>query len=192
MKKEFYKLSFVFIMIVFSFSLAFFLGREMTLSPLQQEQSPETVSDDKLSSPNLPSSYKKQSQREKVNLYKKTLSDNISDKNAPSKAPEPVKKLEDTNEDTTNIEPLSKKPTQKKPTQILYTLLIAQYEHKKSAIEKSTQLKIQFPHWKIFFKKIKNSYKVYIGPFKLKESAENFLKELQENPDFSHVKLEEL
>ncbi len=200
MKKEFYKLSFVFIMIVFSFSLAFFLGREMTLSSAKKKPSkriqPDMLPNQQMSSPEWPPSNTKQSQREKVNLYKKTLSDKVSQKSAPVRKPEPVNKLSATNKKSPDKTPAddtkTTDTTQTKQTTTLHTLLIAQYEHKKSAIEKSTQLKIRFPHWKIFFKKFKNSYKVYIGTFKSKEAAEKFLKELEEDPNFSNVKLEKL
>ena len=57
-------------------------------------------------------------------------------------------------------------------------------------MEQSTQLKLRFPKWKIFFKKAEKDYKIYIGPFKSKESAEVFLKELQKKPEFSSIKLE--
>ena len=234
MKKEFYKLTFVFIMIVFSFSLAFFLGREMALSPSQPAQ--KKISKNSLlqnpSAHNPPPTHAEQTQREKVELYKKTLSDqpalkkpqtgtiipkdikesaqlrgrdfsatlkknNLNLKSSigalkqpnqgksaehPLKAKNPSIKKEKTNNQ-------NKQPEEKN---LLYALLVAQHDNKKSAVENSTKLKSRFPHWKIFFKKSKDSYKVYIGPFSPKEPAEKFLKEIQEKPDFSKVKLEQL
>ena len=177
-KKEFYKLSLVFIMIVFSFSLAFFLGREVTLSDRQKKEPvffKETNTkqpDNKPPLTNVPSEKIEQTQREKVNEYKKTLSAKHAVK--PNNSQE------------------KKQEVQQEKLDEMYGLLITVHDDKESASEKSTQLKLRFPQWQIFFKKSKKSYKVYIGPFRTKSSAKKFLKKLQENPEFSSVKLEKI
>ncbi len=191
MKKEFYKLSIVFIIIVFSFALAFFLGREITLSGLQKSKKPLPPSSSNLKSKevsldNNPFSKglsgkkeKEPNQREKVNEYKKDLI-----LKQPAKA-SPINKAPD-------VKQKEKKPVAEEYSRKIYVLFITSHDSKESATEKSTQLKLRFPKWKIFFKKSENSYKVYIGPFQSKESAENFLKKLQDKPDFSSVKLEKI
>ena len=162
-------------MIVFAFSLAFFLGREVTLSGQQKSKKINP-------SPNLkaPISHKDNlspegpinSQREKVNKYKKTLIHEQSEKKIEStKQPKAKTEIKNLNNE-------------------VYALFVASYEDKESATETSTQLKLRFPKWEIFFKRTEEVYKVYIGPFKTKKSAENFLKELQKKPEFSTIKLE--
>ncbi|MYE07701.1 MAG: SPOR domain-containing protein, partial [Oligoflexia bacterium] len=170
MKKEFYKLSIVFTMIVFAFALAFFLGKEVTLSGQQKSKkkppisphTPTALPENKISSEDFTDK-----QREKVKEYKKNL---VQDE--PSEKENQLNKKE-------KIKPTEvKKEPQQKPKEI-YALFLASYKDKETATEQSTQLKLRFPKWKIFFKKEKEVYKVYIGPFKSKPSAENFLKELQ-------------
>ena len=187
MKKEFYKLSLVFIIIVFSFSLAFFLGREITLSEQKNikktELSKDTMKkkwDDQSDSLKLSQEKKEQTQREKVNEYKKTLSHekSISHKKSNKKSD---------NQDMT------KNPKQQnEQANEMYGLLITTHDDKESAMKKSTQLKIRFPQWHIFFKKVKNSYKVYIGPFRTSASAKKFMDGLKEKPEFSSLKVEKI
>ena len=176
MKKEFYKLSLVFIMIVFSFSLAFFLGREVTLSNQQQSQKQElsTSIEAKTKSSDNPS-FSNSAPDEKKE-YKKILSHKQSKKKSKSYENRGSKQIE----------------KKQKPNKFdeIYGLVIASYADKESASEKSTQLKLRFPNWRIFFKKSKDVYKVYIGPFRTKLAAEKILKELQKKPDFSSIKLE--
>ena len=77
MKKEFYKLSIVFTMILFAFSLAFFLGKEVTLSGQQQskkQSSPSPHTSPVLSESKISTEDFTDKQREKVKEYKKTLS----------------------------------------------------------------------------------------------------------------------
>ena len=173
-------------MIIFAFSLAFFLGREVTLSDRQKSKKTDASS---LSSTlksstsfydhQIESSFdnkKAHKQREKVKKYKKTL---ITEK--------PIKDI--TRDKTQEVKQLK---TEMKEPNTVYALFVAGYGDKESATEKSTQLKLRFPKWEIFFKRTEEAYKVYIGPFKLKESAENFLKELQKNSEFSTVTLEKI
>ncbi len=182
MKKEFYKLSLVFIIIVFSFSLAFFLGREITLSNKNKTEnsdlSKETKEQFNGHSPDTTplSEKKEQTQREKVNEYKKALPD------------EKNKKQETSNKDSEMTQSESNKS--EKPE--MYGLLITTHDDKESAMEKSTQLKTRFPQWRIFFKKSKDSYKVYVGPFSTKVSGKKFMDELNKKPEFSNLKLEKI
>ena len=179
MKKEVYKLILVFIMIVFSFSLAFFLGREVTLSnkknteelPVTNQKTEQT---DKPFVTPVPKNLfpEKATQREKVQQYKETL---------PSKT-----------ETTKNADKKEKPQETTEEIDTIYGLLISSYDNKSSAMEQSTQIKIRFPQWKVFFKKSQDSYKVYIGPFKKKEVAQKFLKELKKKSEFSYVKLEKI
>ena len=177
LKKEVYKLIFVFIMIAFSFSLAFFLGREITLSNKNNKNSSLTdQKTEQTDKPSIDSSMetlipKEKTQREKVEQYKEKLS---------------LKKEGSTT--TTKQKPQA--ATQK--TDTMYGVLIGNYDDKTSAIKQSTQMKIRFPQWKVFFRESEDSYKVYIGPFKKKEDADFFLKELKQKSEFSYVKLEKI
>ena len=199
MKKEFYKLILVFIMITFSFSLAFFLGREVTLSDKHQPEKTKSVPFKKEKSYNQPfpkySSGKEIKQKEKVSEYKKILSEKKSEKKENQEKRKGIKQPEGKQKDKEMSENQEvKKPKEKADTQKpeIYALLVASYNNKDDAIRKSTGLKSRFPQWKIFFKKSGNSYKVYIGPFRGKSSTENFLKELQKESDFSSVKMEKI
>lgn len=170
-------------MIIFAFALAFFLGKEVTLSGQQKskKKSPRSFHpspvppDHKISSEDFTDK-----QREKVNEYKKTLF---------QEEPEEPSEKEIHSHNQEKREPPEIKKELQKPKEV-YVLFIASYKDKETATEQSTQLKLRFPKWKIFFKKAKEVYKVYIGPFKSKDSAENFLIELQKKPEFSSIKLE--
>lgn len=184
-KKEFYKLSLVFIMIVFSFSLAFFLGREVALSG-QQKKEPDLFKETKTKQPDnkslsihsLPEKIER-TQREKVNEYKKTLPTEQTVK--PDESQDKKPQAQD-----------KKQEVQNEKSDEMYGLLITVHDDKESATEKSTQLKLRFPQWQFFFKKSKSTYKVYIGPFRTKSSAKDFLKKLQKNSEFSSIKLEKI
>ena len=172
-------------MIVFSFSLAFFLGREVTLSNKKNtEELPIThQKTEQMDKPFVtPTSKKlfpeKGTQREKVQKYKETL---------PSET-ETTKKAEKKE----NTQKTIKKQEVTQETDAIYGLLISSYDNKPLAMEQSTQIKTRFPQWKVFFKKSQDSYKVYIGPFKQKEIAKKFLKELKKKSEFSYVKLEKI
>ena len=215
MKKEFYKLSIVFTMIVFSFSLAFFLGREVTLSGLQKSQDSSAVKS-RHKSP-LPREADRQQglstpgkdwQRKKVRKHKKALiPDGVhkqAQEQAEEKSPPPseepptrprAKTADDLQTQKTERESAKNTPDRthsQRENKKITALLISVHSNKESATEKSTQLKIRFPRWKIFFKESGNFYKVYIGPFRKKESAEKFLNQLKDKPDLSGAKLEEI
>ena len=196
MKREFYKLSLVFIMIIFSFSIAFFLGREVSLSGEKQKKDSSLTTEQFHKESTDPVSQEEQNQPAKTENESKTLDSDpqtllstkaTGDKEPKRKAEAPVKgnvkSEKDTEKDTEQDTSSSK---------VLYGLLINSYKKREMATEKAAQLKLRFPQWKFFFKRSKEVYKVYIGPFQKKESAEKFLKKIQEKPDFSSVKVEEI
>ena len=189
MKKEFYKLSLVFVMIIFSFSLAFFLGREVTLFGQKQEkeaspvQQAEQLNDESIYVKPSSKEVETQTQTEKVNEYEQSLLRTEVKEDTKNE-----KKIDEIKEDVKSEE----EKEAVKPSNILYGLLINSYSERELATEKAAQLKLRFPNWKFFFKKSKNLYKVYIGPFTQKEAAENFLKEIKKKPDFSSVKVEQI
>ena len=191
MKKEFYKLSLVFIMIIFSFSLAFFLGREVTLFGQKQEKETSSVRQVKqLNDKSIdvkPSSKEVKTQNEKINGHEQSLLRTKVKEDTKNE-----KKIDKIKEDIKSEEEKKAAKEEVKPSNILYGLLINSYNEKELATEKAAQLKLRFPKWKFFFKKSKNLYKVYIGPFARKESAEKFLKEIKKKPDFSSVKVEQI
>ena len=229
MKKEFYKLVIVFIMIVFSFSLAFFLGKEVILSgPYKEGAYPDIDSQNKgtlkLSKDHLISREEERGgQRKKIEEYRKKLiteelakpvaepttegelaesaTESTTESTTESAKPNEVgtKAIEST--DSENKKPTPKKAIEKpKPLEIeeapvtksLYGLLIDKYDEKEPAMEKSTKFKLRFPNLKIFFKKSKDMYKVYIGPFSSKKNAEDFLKKWKEKPDAPPVFVEKI
>ncbi len=191
MKKEFYKLSLVFIMIIFSFSLAFFLGREVTLFGQKQEkEAPSVQQVEQLNNESIdvkPSSKEVETQNEKINEHEQSLLRTKMKEDTKNE-----KKIDKIKEDIKSEEEKKATKEEVKPSNILYGLLINSYNEKELATEKAAQLKLRFPKWKFFFKKSKNLYKVYIGPFTQKEAAENFLKEIKNKPDFSSVKVEQI
>ena len=233
MKKEFYKLSIVFTMIVFSFSLAFFLGREVTLSGLQKSQDSSIVKSRRKPSPApqrvdepqgapLVRGQRGGQSPQKMQEYKKApaqtwdqAQDQVQEpphQQAEENAPTPPLAEEDStppatppaNRKAKSAEDLrlksrepenAKTPLEQhsqKENKKITALLVSVHHDKESATEKSTQLKIRFPRWKIFFKESENLYKVYIGPFRTKASAEKFLNKLKNKPDLSGAKLEEI
>ena len=202
MKKEFYKLSLVFIMIVFSFSLAFFLGREVTLSGEKQKEESSSLQEKKLDNKTLhvESPFKEE---EKVQMQSENENEKVDEheqallRTKATEDEESEKKADTKSENKEEVDAkVEKKADQAKDSteesNVLYGLLIDSYDEKQSAAEKAAQLKLRFPKWKILFKKSKDLYKVYIGPFIQKETAENFLKEIQKKPDFSSVKMEQI
>ena len=179
-------------MIIFSFSLAFFLGREVTLSG---ENSP-SLQRKKLDNPSVyigsPSEEEQKIQMENESKHEYALlrtkanGDKKQEKKTNTSSEKENKQEIDT---TKKADQVKKNPKQET---VLYGLLIESYNKKQDAAEKAAQLKLRFPKWKILFKKSKDLYKVYIGPFVQKEKAENFLKEIQQKPDFSSVKMEQI
>ena len=180
---------------MFAFSLAFFLGREITLSGQKNEIKKSKQQGEVLLKTLLP----EQKQREKVSNYKKILEPQTTlkeeekkeikfeeEKAEEEKAEEEKAEEEKAEEEKAEEEKASSLQKEK------YTISIKTYEDKNSAIKRSAKIKSQFPRWKVFFKKSKNSYKVYVGSFSNKERAETFLKELLAKPDFSSSTLEKL
>ena len=254
LKRELYKLVLVAIMIVFAFSLGFFLGREVTLSGQSQPAIKST------SHQSLSTTSSAQSQRERVSQYKtnwlkdsgqtKTPSPNINQRpkpqeslaikqpsntqakpaelsaemeqnglsppvaprvstqanppasspaSAPAGAPTsppadspagaPANPLPKAKE-----EPKASRLTQQKAEELVpkvYVLRIQSHKNREKAMQQSTDLKLQFPAWRFFFKKTGSNYTVYIGPFKLKQSAVRILRKLKQK-GLAGARIEEL
>ena len=240
MQREFYKLILVAIMIVFAFSLGFFLGREVTLAgprveteqtptklPTHQKkayqknplQPPRTA---KPSHPELPDSNPSaQTQKEKVIQYKKNWLKEKDEKNTASpvnhtaspvnpsdsdqlankdKVPTSLEGSPPRNQAPSTGDPEAKGPetapeAQKKPqkpSNKIYALWIKSHKNRENAMKQSTDLKLRFPRWRFFFKKTGESYTVYIGPFKLKQSAQRTLRKLKNKKGFASTRIEEL
>ena len=170
MEKEFYKLFLVIIMILASFSLAFFMGRKITLSDPhiaqyknqnQKTETPPSPKQEMAADELRPESIAEtQSQRKRVEEYKKQL------------APE-----------------VNKKPKEDVPPAV-YGLLADSFFKKDLAMEQAAKIKLKFPDWPVFFKKSGSVYKVYIGPFNDISSAKEFLQEVQSSKHFPSVVLE--
>lgn len=192
-QREFYKLILVFMMILLSFSVAFFLGREMSLWDYQKRQAsrpspppqPEQAlppGADRSENPPPPEDF---SHRQRVLSYQNVLA--AKGNNIPLPKPE-----DESPPGEGEINPgAEKKETLKSAP--LYALLIARSETKTGAVDKSSQIKMRFPQWNIFFKWVEGQYRVYIGPFKEEEAAREFLKDMQDRKtEFEILKLEEL
>ena len=169
-----------------AFYLAFFLGRELTL--FDQESKKQSIGDNfssdksfdtKSSSVNSSDDFngEEKSQRERVKEYQEILSPVENDPKAQAEVLEKPIPPEDS-------------IVEKKPE--IYGLLIAKYQSRDTAIDKSSQLKIRFPDWDIFFKLSDDVYKVYIGPFKEKILAEKFLSDIKKKEEFKEVELEQI
>ena len=199
MQREFYKLIVVFMMILLSFSLAFFLGREMSLWDQHKNKAPPSPPADQVvpsgdgesgSSANrgLPAG-EGFSDRQRVHSYQSVLE--VRGEGTPQQQKPEGETAPDRGEAASDTE---NKGLLKKPVpDPLYALLVARSETKAGAVDKSSQIKMRFPQWSVFFKWVKGQYRVYIGPFKEKEAALKFLKDMQEREkEFEILKLEEI
>ncbi len=238
MRKEFYKLIIVFIMITLAFSIAFFLGREITLTEqniqkevgLREKVQARNQNTEKLRNAINTSQVKKTKQSQIIEYKKRIQSSedieqklNIEQKSDIKQKPnieqinkreekrqrrkqkakkrgrkkealksyaqrKKVKRIEDNN--LKGSQNTSSKSLRKKIS--FYGLMVASYKEKKMAMDKSTDLKIRFSTWNIFFKRSKKLYKVYIGPFMKKSSAEEFLENIKNQKEFTSARLEKL
>ena len=151
MEKEFYKLVLTAIMVVSSFSLAFFLGRKITLSD-------KALVPPSASSPDL----------------------------AETAAIQPAIELKNTAVAIEN-------DIEEVPPADLYVWRLKTFGDKEKAMEHSTQIKLKFPDWPVFFKKSGAFYKVYTGPFNSLPKARRFLKRAKaEDPLLPSAVLEKL
>ncbi len=213
MQKEFYKLGLVFVMISFSFVLAFFLGREVTLaglkdtqqatsnpvSPMVSDSLPADVFDHLDVSDHLVHSANKD---KKVPLEPATNHVAVEKPSPTTSSPTSSDKLLMRQKIEQKIgqqtQPQHKTQQQHEEENNLdssaspppiYGLFIADYSTKEQAMEKSSRLKIRFPSWKIFFKRSGSLYRVYIGPFMQKQLAEEFLNNLEKEKEFSSLRV---
>ena len=91
-------------------------------------------------------------------------------------------------------EPKASLLTQQKAEELVpkvYVLRIQSHKNREKAMQQSTDLKLQFPAWRFFFKKTGSNYTVYIGPFKLKQSALSILRKLKQK-GLAGARIEEL
>ena len=250
LKREFYKLSLVAIMVVFSFSLGFFMGREVTLAHLEGQaqntsheqtkeknqalsllkpgiktpnQAPPSHHEHKKPSPSSPeldqspSKLFAQTQKARVRQYKKEwLNKNqqtqkLVKKTLPHKPPQTKTHASQNQTKSPQIDssssshhlPQSPKSQNdiilsattkqlEKASHIRYALRVQRHKTKEKAMEQSANLKLKFPKWRFFFKKVNTSYTVYIGPWALRKSAENVEKLAKNKKELASIKLEKI
>ena len=177
MKKELYKLILVFIMISFSFALAFFIGREVTLAG-QKYKSPTKK-------------YIKKPKKSPVKIAPLPSINNTPTRNiAPSTPPAhtPPKA-------THSVPPSGlthPKPISKKINSVMYGVFISQHTSKEKAMDKATQIKLRFPQWRLFVKRSGKTYTVYIGPFRHPKSAKSFLNQVENKKDFPSIRIQKI
>lgn len=185
MQKELYKLILVFIMISFSFALAFFIGREITLAG-QKNQAKKKFS----------GLYKIEKPANKT-VVSSSLKQGISLKQ--------TEELKNTNELASPKQDLQKPFTKKKEVNLkssplkktiqkatyIHALFIAKFLKKDQAMSYATKIKLSFPNWRIFVKRASRiEYAVYVGPFQKKETAKTFLNEIEDKKQFPSIRLE--
>ncbi len=185
MEKEFYKLFLVVIMIISSFSLAFFLGRKITLSEqqLSQQSFEEGVQDSSemvAPSQELSNEVKEQPEIPSTNEVNTSTDTAVADS---------VSNLDGTSTQRAEVQDYQK---QLPDSSDIYGLLVDSFLTKEPAMERSTNLKLKFPEWPIFFKKAGSVYKVYFGPFDDIQIANDFLKEVKASGQFPSVILEKV
>ena len=199
MEKEFYKLFLVVIMIISSFSLAFFIGRKIALSEQQAEQQEfeenssqegavvsdhlETLSTDSVAETEEDRQQQPISSQEvEGETTSSTMTDSHQLEGMPNQKAE-VQEYKKQLEDESNSE-------QSPDSSSMYGLLVDSFLAKEPAMEKATNLKLKFPDWPVFFKKAGSVYKVYLGPFDDIQTARVFLQEVKTSKQFPSVVLE--
>ena len=212
MKREFYKLTLVAIMIVFAFSIGFFLGREVTLAGPNRAQSKHTdqktpsfvfpEDKTKTSKSKRPKSLSAQNQKERVQKYKnawpKKQNKVVQGKAEPAMEKQEAQSLDPPPpaKEQTAKEQTAKEQTAKEQVEEVsdktYGLILKKQKTQRLAIQQSAELKVRFPQWRFFSKKVKDGYIVYIGPFELKSSAEKFLKKIKKHPELSSARVSAL
>ena len=198
MRKELYKLILVFIMISFSFALAFFIGREVTLAG-QKNKSQKHSSTSSSMGVNHTSSFKKENihppkqlQKTKPTISPQTLPNQPQATATPNGTEENIQKptadqlTSNQNAPTNNVKTTTTKDS------VIYGLFIANYQNKNQAMDKATQIKLRFPQWRIFVKRSGPMYTVYIGPFRKKELVQRFLHEIEDKKDFPSIRIEKI
>ncbi len=202
MRKELYKLILVFIMISFSFALAFFIGREITLAGQKNklQKSSTTFSPTEI---NRSFSFKKEDIRQPEqsqniepvptpqttsNQPQTTPTSNMAKENTQK----PATETQPTTHQAPNQNPPMNAETKSKKDSVIYGLSIASYQNKNQAMDKATQIKLRFPQWRIFVKRSSRVYTVYIGPFQKKELVQRFLQEIENQKDFPSMRIEKI
>ena len=187
MEKEFYKLFLVIIMIISSFSLAFFLGRKITLS--EQQVSQENFEEDVQDSSGRVDPSEELSQEATAKEQPEMSSANEVNTSTDTVVADSVSNLDDTSTQRAEVQDYQK---QLPDSSDIYGLLVDSFLKKELAMERSTNLKLKFPDWPIFFKKAGSVYKVYFGPFDNIQIANDFLKEVKASGQFPSVVLEKV
>ena len=184
MEKEFYKLFLVVIMIISSFSIAFFIGRKVALSEQQiSQQNFEEDVQKNSQTPNLSEEGPKESvtEAQSENLKDTALADSAN--------------LEGASNQREEVQEYKKQlisESDQEQTPGIYGLLVESFLKKEPAMEKSAKLKLKFPAWPIFFKRDGSVYKVYLGPFNNIQEANDFLQEVKASKQFPTVVLEQV
>ena len=191
MRKELYKLILVFIMISFSFALAFFIGREITLAG-QKNKSQKNSNTFSPIDTHHTSILKKENSHPSKQLQKikpQTFPNQSPVNSAPTNIAKGNTKKQIT---PLNTYPDPNQQTKTKKDSVIYGLFIASYQNKNQAMDKATQIKLRFPQWRIFVKRSGQLYTVYIGPFQKKELVQRFLHEIEDKKDFPSIRIEKI
>ena len=193
MEKEFYKLFLVVIMIISSFSIAFFIGRKVALSEqhISQQNFEEVV---QKGSKVL--DHSKKWPKESVTEAQSGSMTHANEMNElTDTALADSANLEDTSNQRGEVQEYKKQlisESDQEQTSGIYGLLVDSFLKKEMAMEKSTKLKLKFPNWPIFFKRDGSVYKVYLGPFDNIRLANDFLQEVKASKQFPTVVLEQV
>ena len=195
MRRELYKLILVFIMISFSFALAFFIGREITLAG-QKNKSQKNSDTSSSMNINRTSLFKKENIRPSKQLQKtKPITPPQTSSNQSQVTSSPTNIAKENIQKQTTLPDAHPNPNQKTTTKtdsVIYGLFIASYQNKNQAMDKATQIKLRFPQWRIFVKRSGQMYTVYIGPFRKKELVQRFLHEIEDKKDFPAIRIEKI
>ena len=187
MEKEFYKLFLVIIMIISSFSLAFFLGRKITLS--EQQLSQQDFEKDVHDSSEIVDPSEELSKEATAKAQSESVSAENKVESTDTAVADSVSNVDGTSAQRAKVQDYQK---QLPDSSDIYGLLVDSFLKKELAMERSTNLKLKFPDWPIFFKKAGSVYKVYFGPFDGIQIANDFLKEVKASGQFPSVVLEKV
>ena len=190
MEKEFYKLFLVVIMIISSFSIAFFIGRKVALSEqhISQQNFEEVVQKGSKvldHSEEWPKESVTEAQSGSITHASELTDTALADS----------ENLEDTSNQRGEVQEYKNQlisESGQEQTSGIYGLLVDSFLKKEMAMEKSAKLKLKFPAWPIFFKRDGSVYKVYLGPFDNMRMANDFLQEVKASKQFPTVILEQV
>ena len=193
MEKEFYKLFLVVLMIISSFSIAFFIGRKVTLSEQQINQ--QNFEEDVQKSSKVVDHLEELSEKSETEAQSESISsaneiDELTDTALADSA-----NLEGASNQRAEVQEYKKQLISESGQENLpsiYGLLVDSFLKKELAMEESAKLKLKFPDWPIFFKRDGSVYKVYLGPFDNIQLANDFLQEVKASKQFPSVVLEKV